>query len=334
MNRKFLFPLLALALAALACNLPFVAGTAPTPTGPSTLETATAGPTNTPPVALPPTSTTAPLPTVPTDTPSGPTPTTPAGIELTMNLLENASYHAPFYNRDIRLKNGVYSEGSPTTYSVQLLDKVAYGDMTGDGKPEAAVILAESAGGTGTFESLIIMEYKNGTPFQTGEAMLGDRVAVRSVDISQNVAHLSLLVQGPTDAMCCPSLPETQNYWLFGTKLFLMKVTTTVDNTERKITIDKPGHWTTQTNPFTVSGSVTVLPFENTLATHIYRIDGTKVNDSQVMVSPTTGTAGFFSQEFNLSSAGITDWVIIQFVDTSEADGSIIAMGSVILRAH
>jgi hypothetical protein len=46
------------------------------------------------------------------------------------------------------------------------------------------------------------------------------------------------------------------------------------------------------------------------------------------------GITGTFSHDFNLSSAGITDWVIIQFVDVSAADGSTIALGSVILKVH
>lgn len=333
MNRNLLFPLLALALVAVACNLPSL--TAITPTLPLPAATTPAGLTNTPPVPLLPTPTGSPPPSFPTDTPSGPTPTTPAGSRLTPDALRNATYHAPSYDRTIKLVNGVYSEGSGTvTYSVRMLNVFALGDLTGDGKAEAAVILAENGGGSGTFISIVIMEDKPGGPYQTGEADLGDRVLVKAIDISQNVVHLDLIVHAPDDPSCCPSLPEKQNYWLFGSKLTLMRVTSTVGETERVITINNPGHWSTQTNPFTVSGSVTVLPFENTLATHIYRVDGTKVDDSNVTVTPTTGTAGTFSQTFDLSSAGITDWVIIQFVDVSAADGSIIAMGSVILKAH
>ncbi len=329
MNRKILIAVLVSALAALACGLPSLSS--PTPTAPESFPTFTPGPTNTPPVALPPPPTSAPLPTTPADNPSGPTPTNPPGGGLTLAMLKSATYHAPYFNRTITLANGAYSESS---YSVRLLDTFALGDLTGDGKAEAAVILAESGGGSGTFESLVVMEFKNGAAYQTGEAQLGDRVAVQSIDISQNVVHLSLLVHGPNDGLCCPSLAETQNYWLFGTNLFLMKVTTTAEDTERMITITKPSHWTTETNPFTVSGSITVLPFENTLAARIYRIDGTKINDSEVTVAASGGTAGTFSKSFDLSSAGVTDWVIIQFVDTSAADGSVIAMGSVILRAR
>ena len=178
------------------------------------------------------------------------------------------------------------------------------------------------------------MEYKNGEAHQTGEAQLGDRPQVKSVDISQGVVHLDMDVVGPGDASCCPSLPEKQNYWLFGTKLTLMRLTTTVSDTERVITINEPSHWSTVNNPFTISGSVSVLPFENTLGYRLLLTDGTKVNEGSLMVTPTTGTAGTFTKDFDLSSAGITDWIIVQLFDVSAADGSTIALNSVILKAR
>ncbi len=333
MKRKLISPVLVLVLALSACNLPSKA--TETPTLPVPVATTSPAPTNTAPVPLPPTVA-VPTPTTPTATtgPNVPTPTNQPGGGLTLDMLKNANYHAPFFNRNIKLTNGVFQEGSPATYSVQMAGTVAFGDMTGDGKPEAAVILAESGGGSGVFESLVIMEFKNGAPYQTGEAELGDRFQVRTVDISLGVAHLDMLVPGPTDPACCPSLPEKQNYWLFGSKLTLMRLTTTLSDAERIITITSPEHWTTVNNPFTITGNVTVLPFENTLAYKIFRTDGTQVNDGSVTVTPTTGTAGTFSQSFNLSSAGITDWVIIQFSDTSAADGSFIALNSVILKAR
>jgi len=317
MTRKIVFPILALALAAMACNIPST-----TPLSPSMLPPAD--------TVTPPTPT---LTTVPTDTPAPQITPVPGG--LTLDMLKNATYHTPFYARTITLVNGAYSEGSnPVTYSVQMLGVYDFGDMNGDGKDDAAVILAENGGGSGTFESLVVMVNQAGAPHQAGEAKLGDRVHINSVDISSDVVHLDMLVQGPGDALCCPSLPEKQNYWLFGSNLFLMRVTTTFGGTESIITIDSPSHWSIVANPFTVNGSVTVLPFENTLAYRIYKIDGTKVSESSFTVTPTTGTAGIFSHEINLSAAGITDWVIIQFVDISAADGSTVALSSVILKAH
>src|SRR5512140_118506 len=271
MRSRLFLPVLILALILSACNLPSKA--TEVPTFPVPVVTTPPPPTNTAPVPLPPTAF-VPSPTVATPTTGSgvpvTAPTSQPGGGLTLDMLKNANYHAPFFNRNVKLTNGVFAAGSPATFTVQMAGTVAFGDMTGDGKPEAAVILAENGGGSGVFESLVIMEFKNGAPYQTGEAELGDRVQVKSVDISQGVTHLDMVVPGPTDPSCCPTLPEKQNYWLFGSKLTLMRLTSSSGDTERVITITEPGHWTTVNNPFTVSGNVTVLPFENTLAYKIF----------------------------------------------------------------
>ncbi len=328
MTRKLLFPFLALALAVLACNLPSktpVATETPGSTQPPV-------PTNTSPVPLEPTPTTtteAPLPTGPTAT----TNPQPSG-GLTVDVLKNTTYHTPYYDRTVKLTDGSYTESSGTYAYTVTFQGAAFGDLNGDGKNDAAVIIAENGGGSGTFISLITFDTENGLPKQTGEAKLGDRVMVKSADISSGVVHLDMVVHGPNDGLCCPSLSEKQNYWLFGNLLFLMRLTTTPTDVERVITINSPAHWSTQNNPFTVEGSVTVLPFENTLGYKIYKIDGQVINQGTVSVTPTVGTAGVFSQSINLSNAGITDWVILQFFDTSAADGSTIALASVILRTR
>ena len=271
-------------------------------------------------------------PAVTTDTSVAPTPISGG---LTLDMLRNGTYHTPAYDRTVSLVNGSYSDVSGSgTFSVQMLNVYAIGDLNGDGKNDAAVILAENDGGSGVFESVVALVDQAGAPHQVSQAQLGDRVLVNSVDISSGVIHLDLVVQGPSDPLCCPSLPQKQNFWLIGEKLWLMHLDSTIGGTEHTIVVEIPANWATLTNPFTVNGSLTVLPFENTLAYRIYLIDGTPVNQSSFTVIPNSGISGTFSHDFNLSAAGITDWVIIQFVDTSAADGSTIALGSVILKAH
>ena len=318
MSRKLISAFFILMFAVLACNIqtatPTVVPGTDTPVPPT--ETSTQSITDTP--------------VLPTYTSLPPV---PGG--LTLDMLKNATYHTPFYNRTVTLVNGSYTEGSGSSaFTVQMETVYAFGDLNGDSKSDAAVLLTENGGGSGVFVSLVAVVNQSGAPHQVGAAELGDRVQVKSADISSGVVHLDMLVQGPSDPLCCPSLAEKQNYWLIGSALWLMRVNTTTGGVEHVINVDSPGNWTTLSNPFTVNGSVTVLPFENTLAYRIYLIDGTKVNESSLTVTPSSGTAGTFSRDFNLSSAGITDWVIIQFVDVSAADGSTIALGSVIFKAH
>jgi hypothetical protein len=124
---------------------------------------------------------------------------------------------------------------------------------------------------------------------------------------------------------------------LFGSQLVQTRwVTWTPDNHERTITVNSPADRADVTNPFTVSGDVTIAPFENNLVYRIYLPDGTLVNESSLMVDSggVLGGPGTFSQNFDLSNAGITGQVIIQFLDLGAADGTTMAMGSVVLTVH
>jgi hypothetical protein len=321
MSRKLIISISVLMLAVLACNLPTTSPSSTPVIVPNTAEPS--GPTATPLL----TDTT--LPSAPTTT----TAITNTPGDLTLEMLRNGTFLTPYFNRTVTLVNGTFSDGSGATYySVQMLNTYAFGDLNGDGKNDAAIILAENQGGSGSFESVIGILDQGGTPHQVSQAQLGDRVFVNSVDISSGVIHLDMVVHGPTDPMCCPSLPQKQNFWLISNRLWLMRLTSSIGGTEHVININSPAIWSTVANPFTVTGIMSVLPFENTLAYHIYLTDGTKINESSFTVTPSGGTTGTFSHMFNLGAAGITDWVILQFVDVSAADGSTIALGSVILK--
>jgi hypothetical protein len=214
-----------------------------------------------------------------------------------------------------------------------MLDVYAFGDMNGDKKVDAAVILAENGGGSGVFESVVAVINLGGIPHQTSQVKLGDRVQVISANISKGVIHLNMIVHGPNDPACCPSQAQVQSFWLMGNNLWLMGVTSGPTGIERSINITYPGNWAGVTNPFMVNGDVSISPFENTLSYSIYLLDGTKVNESTLLVSSAgMGTSGTFTRTFNLSSAGITGLLIIQFKDLSAADGSILALDSVVVN--
>jgi hypothetical protein len=320
MNRKLIFPVLALMLAILACSVQ-INTTNPPP--------ATIMDTTIPPLIITVTGT----PTLPTLTPPALPSSNPG---LSVDSLHNATYYAPYYGRTVTLVNGSFSEGSgATAYSVRMLEVYAFGDLNGDGRVDAAVILAENGGGTGVFESVMAVIDLDGAPHQAGQVQLGDRVLVNSADISLGVIHLNTMVQGPNDPLCCPSQPEVQSFWLLGNNLWLMRVTSGPTGVERSINITYPGNWVDVTNPFTVNGNVPISPFENTLSYAIFLLDGTKVNESSLLVSSAgMGTPGTFSQTFNLSSAGITGLIVIQFKDLSAADGSILSLDSVVINLH
>ena len=116
-------------------------------------------------------------PPLPTDTAVPPvpsaTPVPPTPAALTLDMLRNGTYYAPYYNRTVTLVNGAYSEGSGADlYSVQMLDTVAFGDLNGDGTGDAAILLVENSGGSGEFESVVAVLNMGGAAFpgRTGPA--------------------------------------------------------------------------------------------------------------------------------------------------------------------
>jgi Immunoglobulin-like domain of bacterial spore germination len=311
MNRKIILPILALALATMACLVQVTPTLPPVPT------------------SLPPTDT--PIPPTPTATPVTPTPTA-----LTLDMLKNGTYYDPYANRTVKLVNGAYSEGSGADqYSVQMLDTVAFGNLDSDGITDAAVILVENTGGTGEFESVVAILNKNGAPSQAGQAELGDRVKVNAMSINASKVELDMLVQGPNDPMCCPSLFESQSYEVVEKALWLTSLSTLTSDGQQKrfISINTPPDYSSVTNPFTITGNETIAPFENTLTYRVFLADGTKVNES-TLIEDSNGVAGgpgTFSQQIDLGNAGVTGPIIIQFLDLSPADGSTQALGAVVL---
>lgn len=339
MNRKLFFPTLFLILAMLACTFPIELPPLPTlaptfaPPYPAGSTVIPAYPSPTAPVA----ATATPLPTAP--------PTSSAYPPLTPDILRNSNYTLTGCGGTIthtyQLKDGKYQStadpASPDYILISMAGQVALGDLNGDGLEDAAVILGVNCGGSGVFESLVVVLNAGGVTQQIGRDELGDRVQVNSLKITSGQLTLDMLVQGPNDPLCCPTQPVTQTYRLVADALWKTSVTSrTADNAERIITVQSPADGETVSNPFTIHGSVTIAPFENTLAYRIYLPDGTLVNESPLSVDSggVMGGPGTFAQDFNLSNAGITGTVIIQFLDLSPADGSTLAMGAVVLTVH
>jgi hypothetical protein len=121
---------------------------------------------------------------------------------------------------------------------------------------------------------------------------------------------------------------------MIGGYLWLTRLTSKIqDGAERVITVSNPANGEHVTSPFTVTGAVTIAPFENNLACRVYLPDGNLVDESPLMVdAPDLGAPGTFSRQFDLGSAGVTGLIIIQFVDVSMADGSTLALGSVVVN--
>jgi len=322
MNRIHFLPLLVLPLAIMACILPFVAGT------PATSPTSATGV----PVV------TSPIP----DTPSVPSlpPTSSSG--LTLDSLRNASYDiSAFFGSPmtVTLVNGSYSSSSDPAavdyMSVSMGDMVAFGDLNFDGVSDAAVILAINTGGTGVFTYIASVLDISGAPVNVASVFLDDRPIVNSLSISNGEILADTVIHGASDPGCCPGLQAQFGFRLYGSQMVLTRRASWLAGLERAINITTPADLAVVNYPYTVSGNVTVGPFENTLAYAVFTSDNTLVTNGPVMTdSPNPGEPGNFSHTIDLSMAGVYGLVRIEFAELSMKDGSVVTLDSVLVNVH
>jgi hypothetical protein len=316
MSRKLILPSLFIALAVLACSVEFNL-TEP-----------------------PPSATEPPLP------PEGITPVEPylppPVSDLTLDALRNATYDvSEFFGspHSVTLVNGSYASGPDPAVidyiSVYMSDMVAFGDLNYDGANDAAVILGINTGGTGVFTYIAAVLNVGGSPMHVASVFIDDRPMVTGLVINAGEILAQTTIHGPDDPGCCPNSPVEQGWRLYnGSQLVLSRwAGQTSGGTPRTIDIDSPLDLVVVAYPFTVSGGVSIGPFENTLGYSIYAPDNTLVTSGSVMTdSPDAGLPGNFSLLVDLSMAGVTGLVRIEFVEFSMADGSIVTLDSVLVK--
>jgi heat shock protein HslJ len=143
---------------------------------------------------------------------SGENDTTTAAADSvpTTEELANATYAGvldkPVTLTDGRWEGAPFVDGGASRPSVGLVKNFALtGDINGDGRDDAVVLLWESSGGSGTRNFLAAMSRANGAVVNLGTELIGDRVQVKEGFISDGSITLDLIETGPGDAACCPS---------------------------------------------------------------------------------------------------------------------------------
>ena len=144
---------------------------------------------------------------------------------LTEEMLRNAEYHSEWPAKGVaQLTDGEYQEEIVAGAASKLIiviypDMHAFGDLNFDGIEDASVVLATSAGGSGTFLSLEAVINDEGAPLHVATAGLGDRVQIKSIVIESGRIAVNMLTHGPKDSMCCPTVEDTRKYKLDGNVL-------------------------------------------------------------------------------------------------------------------
>ncbi|MFZ1241686.1 MAG: hypothetical protein WAV66_20350 [Anaerolineae bacterium] len=148
---------------------------------------------------------------------SSPAHTPTSSPHLTLDALKNAEYRTNNLVETIRLTDGFFypppiSGESQSDWFVMLTEPVIFGDVSGDDVPDAVLILTSRFGGTGIFRELAVVVNDNGKPHNTATDYLGDRVIINTAKIQDGEIILDMVVHGPNDGFCCPSLETT---WIF-----------------------------------------------------------------------------------------------------------------------
>ncbi len=131
----------------------------------------------------------------------------------------NATYSID--RQSIALANGSAEQaaapGSATKIVTKLSDKQTVGDVNGDGKPDVAVVLIHTPGGSGTFQFVAVVLNDGTEKGKTSNAeLLGDRISVEKLSIVDGQIVVDYLDRRSGEPMVTP--PSVQ-----ATKKFVVK---------------------------------------------------------------------------------------------------------------
>jgi heat shock protein HslJ len=93
------------------------------------------------------------------------------------------------------------------------------GDLVGDGAEEAVALLAASAGGSGTMQSLVVVGRDGDRLVQIAAAPLGDRIQVKTVRVEARRLIAEVVRHAAGDPRCCPTQRARLTWVVDGGKL-------------------------------------------------------------------------------------------------------------------
>jgi heat shock protein HslJ len=141
----------------------------------------------------------------------------------TLKELQNATYKGveeadgPFTLANGKWEGRPYEPGGASRPSVTFVRDIRLaGELDGDGREEAVVLLGGSAGGTGEMSYLAVVRRATSGLENLATAPVGDRVQLRDARIDGRRIVLDVVQAGEQDAMCCPGDLVTRTWELEG----------------------------------------------------------------------------------------------------------------------
>ncbi len=115
----------------------------------------------------------------------------------------NATYAVE--DREVSLRRGQSEAeilpGSASRIATRAFGEPAYGDLDGDGEPDAALFLLQDSGGSGTFLYAAAALRREGAYAGTRAVLLGDRVAPRGIEIRGGAVIVTYADRRPGDPL-------------------------------------------------------------------------------------------------------------------------------------
>lgn len=260
------------------------------------------------------------------------TPTYPAPLTLSEARLRNMTFNSPVYDRRVTLIDGSF-EGTDDL-RVNLLPHIGFGDLNGDGREDAAVMLAENSGGSGTFISLVIILNQDGQSVQAGATMIDDRPIISSVVIVDGEILVEAVVHSTSDPGCCPALAVLQTYaWDEGSLVMLRRTSLTSSGAVREILIESPSSGSEVGISVQVQGGMPIAPFENNLLYRVYDLNFNMLDAGPfAVIASEMGAPATFNNSLNSPAfvPGTTVW--LELSENSMADGTPLAIERVKLK--
>ena len=150
-------------------------------------------------------------------TPMSTTSQAPAPIPVSVDAYKNATYR--INGRQILLSNGKSETAIAASSSEKIVTtyfgNVATGDLNADGGPDAAFILTQNTGGSGTFYYVVAALQTSHGYQGTNGILLGDRIAPQATTISNGVVTVAYADRKPTDPMtAAPSLGVSRSFMI------------------------------------------------------------------------------------------------------------------------
>lgn len=117
-------------------------------------------------------------------------------------------------NQGYTLLNGVAEKeiaaGDSVKDVLRVFGEPVYGDLDGDGDEDAAVLLQNQPGGSGTFYYAVLAINFNGTFASTNALLLGDRIAPQTVEIHDGRAVYNYADRGEGEPLSTrPSIGQS-----------------------------------------------------------------------------------------------------------------------------